>query len=475
MTTEALKIDCKVICDLMIVYASGEASPETVSYIEAHLDDCPECREAYEAAQRGEDLLAELEPVVRPIHIDGRMILIRLQRLVFGAASVLLLLSALAVALAERWIIRDLLRLPLAQLYVLPGGWEWIAVAAALAGLYGLLYRWRMRSDDEADRPYFALIGIALAFGLGLTAYSFMVQADVVGVLTAGTLTFALYIFMLRFRARQSSGRFLGEMLLSIETTVPFLFLTLAALTMTSSESFPASVIALGWVVFALFFTLLRLDELPYMTVLTLAALLAGGLMLVGNAIGGVARIFDLAPDWPAELGHPAADLTEAPVFDLSALGYQVVQTGSITAVGAEDLPEGTTAFAADYERPGGGEVSIYTLQFAGEDAADAFFMDWSREVDGGFHAMRLDLSSSRFNEPDGFGDHPLNWWLELPGVWFGQEGQLLRAYLESTMTAYNAWQIEEWVTIVAVDGIVTQALPLSREVKEVIAEAYAP
>ncbi len=67
-------INCEVICDLMIIYASGEASPETAAFIEAHIEECPECQEGYEAAQRGEDLLAELEPVPNPINIDGRKI-----------------------------------------------------------------------------------------------------------------------------------------------------------------------------------------------------------------------------------------------------------------------------------------------------------------------------------------------------------------------------------------------------------------
>jgi hypothetical protein len=475
MTTDSAAIDCQVICDLMIVYASGEASPETVATIEAHLDDCPECREAFEAAQRGEDLLAELEPVVKPIHIDGRKILIRLQRLVFGVLSVLLLLTVIALALGERWIVRDLLGLSLSQLYVLPGGWEWPAAAAALAVLYGLLYRWRVRSDDEADRPYLALVGIVLAFGLGMAVYSYMVRADVVGVLTGGSLAFALYVFMLRFRARQTSGRFFGEILLSMETTVPLLFLILAALTITSSGVFPAAVLAIGLVVFALFFTLLQLDELPYMTLFTLAALFAGGLMLVGNAVGGFVRIFDLTPEWPVELGHPAGDLAEAPAFNLQPYGYSPESGSPVALVTGEPLPAGSTGYVTRYERTGGGAVAIYVIQFADETDADAFFRNWGEQVEGGFYAVRLDLNGTRFREPDGYADHPLHWRLELPGVWFGQDGGLVRAYDEAAMTAYNAWQIDEWVTIIEVDGTATHALRISREVKEAVAEAYAP
>ena len=476
MTTDTPSIDCQVICDLMVVYASGEASPETIAYIEAHLDDCPECREAYEAAQRGEEMLGELAPVARPIHIDGRKILVRVQRLVFGAASILLLLTVLALALAERWILRDLLGLPLAQLYVLPGGWEWSAGALALAVLYGLLYTWRVRNEDEADRPYMALIGGALAFGLGVSAYSFMARADVVGVLTAGTLTFALYIFILRYRARQHTGRFFGELLLSLEATVPLLFLVLAALNLVNSGSFPAAALSVGLVVFALFFTLLRLDELPYMTVLTLVALFAGGLMLIGNAVGGVAGIFDLQLDWPSELGHPADPPSDLAAFNLDQFGYRLVDSGPAAGpIGRETLPADAAGTAFLYENAAGNEIVVYVLDFNTETPAENFFGDWFRGVDGGFYAVHLDLNETLFNEPDGRGDHPLRWELELPGAWFGQAGQVARSYGESGMTAVSAWQFEEYVTIIEVDGIATRALPLAKEVKEIVAEAYGP
>ncbi len=66
-----------------------------------------------------------------------------------------------------------------------------------------------------------------------------------------------------------------------------------------------------------------------------------------------------------------------------------------------------------------------------------------------------------------------LHWQLELPGVWFGQEGQIARSYDENALTAFNAWQVDEWVTIIEVEGGVAQALPLSRQIKEWVAEHY--
>jgi hypothetical protein len=119
--------------------------------------------------------------------------------------------------------------------------------------------------------------------------------------------------------------------------------------------------------------------------------------------------------------------------------------------------------------------ITVYGLRCDEQNGADVFFAKWGQEIDGGFYAVRLDLSEAEYREPEGSAEHPLHWWLELPGVWFGQEGQLIRAYNETTATAYNAWQIDEWVTIIAVEGIPTRALPLAREVKEVVTETYRP
>lgn len=130
--------------------------------------------------------------------------------------------------LAERWIVRGLIGIELPQLYILPGGGEWFLIGGLL-GLFGLLYFWRVRGSG-GDRSPLALIHAALLFLIGLIAYKFMIAWDLPGVVVAGTLTFALYIFLLHGRAQQSSARFSGEFLLSLEAAVPLLILVLANL-----------------------------------------------------------------------------------------------------------------------------------------------------------------------------------------------------------------------------------------------------
>ncbi|HLF89902.1 MAG TPA: zf-HC2 domain-containing protein [Anaerolineales bacterium] len=468
MSNEEQKIDCNVICDLMVVYASGEASEETIAFIEAHITECPECQEAYEAAQRGEALLAELEPAPRPIQFDGRKILIRVQRIFFGAITFVLFLAVLGVALTERWIVQGLLRLPLPRLYAFSGGGEWIAIGAVLLLLFGALVYWRSRSTT--DRSSLALTGAALLFVIGLIAYKFMLDWNLPGVIVAGTLLFALYGFLLYWRTQQKSERFWGEFLLSLEAAVPLLILTLATLTLVSSGNFAEAAFSTGLLILAIFFTMVQISRLPYMVVLTPLILLTGGIMLLANAVGGVASLFDLTPQWPAELGHPDELDTD---FDLTGLGFAALESFTPTGVGSFPLPEGVAAREEVYLRPGGGTASVIVIQFTDRGSAHDFLSDWQRSFFHDFYSIRLDFAGTRFNDPNGYGDHPLHWRLELPGVWFGQEGQIVRSYDDSALAAYNAWQVDEWVTIVEVEGGVAQAIPLSRQIKELVSESY--
>jgi hypothetical protein len=469
MMNEELKIDCKVICDLMVVYASGEASEETIRFIETHIAACPECQAAYEAAQRGEDLLAELEPAPRPIQFDGRKILIRVQRIFFGVAILILLAAVVALALAERWIVRGLIGIELPQLYILPGGGEWFLIGGLFLALFGVLYFWRVRGPG-GDRAPLALIGAALLFLIGLIAYKFMVAWELPGVVIAGTLTFALYIFLLHGRAQQSSPRFSGEFLLSLEAAVPLLILVLASLSLISFSDFASAAFATGLLIVALLFTLFRLSELPYMSLFSLLTLFVGGLMLIGNAAGGFVTLFDLTPQWPVDLGHPDELDTD---FDLTRLGFTELETITPTEIDSFPILEGVAVRETVYVRPGGKTASVIVLQFPEPESAHHFLAAWETRFFHDFYSIRLDFSAARFNEPDGTSEHPLHWQLELPGGWFGQEGLLVRSYDDSSLTAYNAWQVEEWVTIIEVEGGVAQALPLSRQIKELVAARY--
>src|SRR5512136_1419924 len=104
--SDETKITCKVVGDLMAIYAAGEASPETAEFIEAHLAECPECTAALEAARRGEHLLAGLDSIEKPFKFDGRKVLIRTQRIFFGVLFAFLLLGILVLATLERLVVQ---------------------------------------------------------------------------------------------------------------------------------------------------------------------------------------------------------------------------------------------------------------------------------------------------------------------------------------------------------------------------------
>ncbi len=477
--TEQNTMDCTVICDLMIVYASGEASEETTKFIETHLEHCPECQEIYEAAQRGEGLLAELEPVERPLNIDGRKILLRIQRVFFGVSAFVLLVVVMLIASAERWVVQGLLGIPLPQLYVLGGsggGVEWLVAGGSLLVLFAALYYWRTtKAGDGEDGSFISLISATLIFVMGLTAYKFMLQAGFPGALVGGTLVFTLYIFLLRWRVQQASQRFHKEFLYSLEASIPLLILVLGTLTLMSSGGFPEMIFSAGLLVVALVFTLVQLSNLPYMTLLTLVNLLVGGFMLIGNAFGGFASLFDYTMDWPAALGHPVAGVSveTASKFDLLPLGFVHKDNISVTEVGNLPIPDDAEGFQSLYANSGGQTASVILIRFDDQIDAREYFTTWRKKVSVGFYDIELDLSNAQFDEPNGYSEHPLSWQLALPGIWFGQEGQIARSYNENTLTAHNAWQTDNWVTLIKVQGGVVQALPLSRQIKEVIAEDY--
>ncbi len=465
-------VSCDLVCDLLVVYASGEASEETVRFIETHLPDCPECQEAYEAARRGEDLLDALEPVEKPLNIDGRKILLRFQRIFFGLLILLLLVTVLSIAVVERLVIGQILGIPLPQLYVLGGpggGMAWAAAGLGLLAVYAGFQFWRETRAGDAGSTYLALLGASLLFAAGLVAYRFMVQGGLSGTLIAGILTFSAYIFLLRWRSRRERAPFSAEVLMSVEAAVPLFFLVLATLTLTSAVGVLNAVPAMILLVVALLFTLIQLGELPYISLVTIAALLVGGVMLLVNAAGGFFGLLDLTLQWPADLGHPR----QALVIDLASLGFETGESESIAELDGVQLAAGAAGTRTRYLRGGEQPAFITVIRFENDRQAADFMRTWERRVDRGFYAVHLELSDAGFDSPDGWAQHPLNWDLELPGVWFGQQGQIVRAYNEAALAAYNAWQVDEWVTIVEVHGGVAQALKQSRQIRELVSAAY--
>ncbi|MGC9350131.1 MAG: anti-sigma factor family protein [Anaerolineae bacterium] len=384
-------VSCDVICDLMVVYASGEASPETQRLVEEHLARCPACREAFGREQAVDEALAALEPEAGPS--NGRRFIARTRRLVFAIGAGALALFACVLTGLERVVMEGIADITLARL---PGpAFFWLVVATGMVGLYAALLLWR------------------------------------------------------RGRGSESPGAML---LLSLVTFVP-LSTAMVALYHLAGTGAAVSVALAGvllLVVLGLTFALL--PRLPYVVVTTLLVLLlVNGLLLV-RALAGVVALGDYSWQTPAQLGRPPDELTveEAAQVDLTPLGLTWVESTEAMWVDQVWVGPQATAVTAVYE--GQGLQAFLTLAgFPNPQAAGDFFASWREAASGGVQIAHFEIN--------------------LPGL--PGQGRIWRSYDAQRGKAYSAWQSGDWVIIIEVPGPISQAMPLAREIKAAVAEAY--
>ena len=143
-------LSCEVVSDLMVVYVSGEASPETRRLVEEHLSRCPTCEKALGDSRAVEQALAELDRGEEPA--NGQEFLTRTRRLVYaiGVGGLFILASVLAIF---QWGMVDVMALN--ALAHVPGhGLPWLGATAVVLTLYVLLVRWRSRPmSPNRNRP----------------------------------------------------------------------------------------------------------------------------------------------------------------------------------------------------------------------------------------------------------------------------------------------------------------------------------
>ena len=194
------------------------------------------------------------------------------------------------------------------------------------------------------------------------------------------------------------------------------------------------------------------MPRLPYVTVTTALVLLLVNGLLLARAVWGVAALGDFTWQTPAGLGHPAAGtpLEEAVRADLSSLGLAWVESAAVrSSDGVWIGPQGEGMRAAYQGEEGRAYLTV--LRFESQPAADAFFVAWRDAVSQGVRLAHLEIN--------------------LPGL--PGQGRIARSYSARAGQAYNAWQAENWVTIVEVPGPFSRASPLAREIKELVAQGY--
>lgn len=87
--------ECHLVRDLLVPYLAGEVSPETIAFMNGHLDRCPDCRAAL-AALTG-DAPAPVTPPAAPSPDPGRKLVGRVRKQVILLIAVVVTSLALAV------------------------------------------------------------------------------------------------------------------------------------------------------------------------------------------------------------------------------------------------------------------------------------------------------------------------------------------------------------------------------------------
>ncbi len=325
-------ISCEVISDLMVVYASGEASPETRRLVEEHLSRCSDCREAFGKERLVEEALADLTREERPA--NGQRFLTRTRRLLFaiGVGT----LSVFACVLA---------------------GFKWVIVE-----------------------------------GMELVSPSSMVGQ---GLLVLGTtlVTLMVYAFLLLWRSRRESRTQVSDILLSLAMAVPLALIVFAAFQLLSTGAMLTGFVAMSFLAFALAITFVLLPRAPYMTIAVVLVLLAVSGLLLGQTFVGSVALSDFSFQWPASLGHPPAGMTAADAVsvDMLPLGLELVESMEVTSVDNVQISPQARAVRATYEGDGR-QVFLTLVESADRQEADEFFVAWKGKA-GKFRIAALEIN----------------------------------------------------------------------------------
>jgi predicted anti-sigma-YlaC factor YlaD len=326
-------LSCEVISDLMVVYASGEASAETRRLVEEHLAQCPACREAFGKESMVEEELAELQPGQEPT--NGRRFIARTRRLFFAIGVGVLTLFACVLVAFERMVMEEIAGIPLSHL---PGHTLlWLAVAAILAAVYVALLLWRGRKEQRTTPV---------------------------------------------------------ELLLSLVTGLPFLGLALATYHVIGVGSPLVALVAVLLLLGALCITFLLLPRLSYMILTAVIVLFLMNGLLVGRAVAGVVALGDLSWQTPAELGHPPKGVAveKAVQVDLTSLGLEWTESAEVTWIDNVWIGLEAEAVQATYE--GNGRQAFLTIvKFESSQEADQFFLAWKDTVSAGVGLTHFEIN----------------------------------------------------------------------------------
>jgi hypothetical protein len=293
-------IDCNVINDLILVYVSDEASPQTRQLVEAHLATCPDCAKAIERAHLAEATLVEWD-ALKEKPVNGRHFIGRLQQTFFLASTGLLMLFTFGWAAWHRFVLLEILsaegihlQLPVRFVLSVTKTQIWLTVLAILlvAG-----WQWWQHHHPQAVPAWYQQAKVGLYALLGLFAYNLTGVGEMPGILIGGVFLLVLYIMALRWRMRRPPAGPLEEWGRSGITAVPLLGLILATINTIATGHLPGIFIAPGLLFVGVAYTYRHLPRLPYLSGITLVSLLlANGLLALRAVQAFMAITIDLLP-----------------------------------------------------------------------------------------------------------------------------------------------------------------------------------
>jgi len=310
-------LDCDVICDLMVVYRSGEASEETRRLVEEHLAQCTSCRKAFGQGARVEEALDDLEPAGPPT--NGRRFIARTRRLIFGVIVGILFVTGYMFAASQRFLVD-----------------HFFAADVSLAP----------RAVESS-----LILAVAMA---------------------------ALYVFLIFWRSRRKTTRRGVEIALSAAVAVPLMVLMFIAFDFAGIVALPAGVPVMALALAALVVTFILLPRLPYATIVTVVVLVIAFVSVSGRMTGAIMmpQGFVLPDLVPIGRPVPEAPPEEAVEVDLSALGLSFKGSGAVQSVGGVDLGGEVDAVRATYGGDGH-EVFLTAARFADPEGAMHFYARW--------------------------------------------------------------------------------------------------
>jgi hypothetical protein len=445
--------DHKLIQDLFEVYLSGEASEETKKAVEEHLAECAACQKAFKQAQAAEEALRSLEKVEKPT--NGKRYVVSLRRVLYGVGAGFLALLTILLAILEYIAFNDILGIQVPRLYIemrgeAAGGGSLLAVAAYITSLW-------LQKKQKGVPWLWTFLRVTSMIFLGFAATAGISTLRHGEPIFIAVLMLAIYIYLLDWRKKLTPGSNRVEFFHSLEAVIPLFVLGIG---LGSAEGLNTIIVLSVLLIVALSITMIQLPKLRYMSMATTLVMLATVGVVAGQTCYVILNTLDVFPVVPSALGHPpaGADLNGYVDYSDNQLEMVLQSTNAVDELNGVKIEDAMQARQGHYlvgKSEGRNDMvtRITVIEFNNVKAAREFIDAW-------FPCKPYAV----------YCDHVIDLDMEDTLLF---EGRFLRIYDNDTALAHNAWQTLNWVTIIETEGAFVDAMPLNKEIREMIADRY--